>query len=259
MRLLGWSAIVAFALCACASFGATPEEPGADGGAPDATSGGGPRSGLVLALDFEDATATSAQDSSGRGNHGTVFGGARVSGVRGNALDFAVVGRDGSTSVLVPASTSLDIGGSEITIAFWISIPLPLPEGDQVVLTKAWTSGSMTLPYYQYGVELNRNSKTLQLFVGEESSSPARVSVTPAFGDAWTHVAFVVGAGAATGYVNGVASAPEPLTIPITRRGTALSLGIDAVGGQPFAGVLDEVRIYDRALTAAEVGQLAAR
>lgn len=259
MRLLGWSAIVAFTLCACASFGATPEEPGADGGAPDAASGGGPRSGLVLALDFEDATATSAQDSSGRGNHGTVFGGSRVPGVHGNALDFGARGGEGNVSVLVPSSPSLDIAGSEMTIAFWISIPLPLPDHDQVVLGKVWSTGSLDPPWYQYGIELNQQGKALELYVGEGTDpAPPRVSVVPAF-DTWAHVAFVIGGGTATGYVNGVASAPRPMTAAIAPRGTGLSLGVDATGAQPFAGVLDEVRIYDRALTAAEVGQLAAR
>ncbi len=259
------SAILAFStFCACSSFGAS-DEAGPDGGAPDAgvadavapEGGSGPSRGLVLALDFEDTSATAAADSSGRGNDGTVFGGQRVPGVRGNAL--ALAGSDdGDVGVLVPSSTSLDIGGTELTIAFWIEIALPLPARDEVVLGKLWTAGAMEPPFYQYGVELNVNSKSLRLFTGTDASSTPPVDVTPAFGS-WVHVAFVVGGGTATGYLNGGVGPSAPMTGPITKRGNALSIGVDAVGEQPFVGKLDEVRIYDRALSAGEIAQLAAR
>lgn len=251
----GSALLAVSALCACASFGSAEPAGSSDAGAGPA---GGPRDGLVLALDFEDGVATSAADTSGRGNDGTVFGGARVAGVRGNGLELAEVAGGDNPSVLVPSSSSLDIGGTEITIAFWISIALPLPTQDEVVLGKVWTTSAMESPYYQYGIELNVGSKTLGLFVGAGTSSPKPISVTPAFGT-WTHVAFVLGGGTGTGYVNGVASAPQPVPDPITRRGNALLIGVDAVGAQPFIGKLDEVRIYDRALTSAEIGQLAAR
>lgn len=268
MRALALAAL-AVGASGCSSFSASDEghaDAGvSDGGLPDASvadaatpeGGSQPSSGLVLAFDFEDATATAAADSSGRGNDGTVFGGRRVPGVRGNAL--ALAGSvDGNVSVSVPSSTSLDIGGTELTIAFWIEIALPLPAHDEVVLGKLWTAGVMEPPYYQYGVELNVNSKSLRLFTGTDASSTPPVDVTPAFGS-WMHVAFVVGGGTATGYLNGGVGPSAPMTGPITKRGNALSIGVDAVGEQPFTGRLDEVRIFERALRAEEIAQLAAR
>lgn len=264
MRGLGGVAVVAaWALSACSSFEAAPAPASAsgDGGA---TSGGAdageqPRRGLVLALDFDDDDPSVAKDSSGLGNHASVFGGARVEGVHGRALDFAAAGAE-PVSVSIPSSPSLDIAGTELTIAFFVSVPLPLLAHDQVLIGKVWTTGSNAPPWYQYGVELNMEGKDIELFVGEGADPlpPPRAAAIPAFGT-FTHVAFVVGGGTATAYVNGLASAPQPMTIPISARGTALALGVDATGGQAFGGILDEVRIFDRALDAEEIRQLAAR
>lgn len=248
-------------LAACSSFEAA--EPGLtpDGGVTDGSaSASGPRGGLVLAYDFEGPSEVSASDTSGRGNDGTIFAGKLGAGVHGKALEFRdATSGGGATSVTVPPSASLDLGGDAMTIAFWISIALPLPAGDQVVLGKAWATGKTEPPTYQYGVEVNHDARSIQLFVGASDGVPAlRAEVTPAFG-AWCHVAFVVGGGSVVGYVNGVASPPSPMAGGITARGTALSLGVDPAGSQPFVGALDEVRIYDRALSADEIAQLAAR
>ena len=265
--------MIAFAaLCGCSSFGTStsavdeagvPVEAGVapivDAGHSDgARNSGGPRDGLVLALDFEEADPTIARDSSGAANDGTIFGATRVPGVHGNALAFTSVSSTGS-SLLVPSSSSLDIGGPELTIAFWLRIELPIGSGDQVVLSKTWEAGSMVTPYHQFGVELNASSKTLQLFLGTNASTePERAVITPAFGT-WVHIAWVAGDGRMTGFVNGSGSSPEVLAAPIERRGNGLYLGQDVAGGQQFVGALDEVRIYNRALTPSEVSLLAAR
>ncbi len=262
--------------CGCSTFGTStgasdeagvPVEaveagvdPIVDAGPPDgARHTGGPRDGLVLALDFEETSSDIAHDSSGAANNGTIFGGMPVPGVRGNALAFAPNSNSGS-SLLVPNSSSLDVGGLELTIAFWIRIDLPIESGDQVVLSKPWAAGSMDdPPFHQFGVELNASSKTLQLFLGTNASNePVKAVITPAF-ETWMHVAWVAGSGTITGFVNGNGTSPEALPAPIERRGNGLYFGQDTTGSQQFIGALDEIRIYDRALTPSEVSELATR
>jgi hypothetical protein len=54
-------------------------------------------------------------------------------------------------------------------------------------------------------------------------------------------------------YVNGVQVAIRPQTGPIKVSGGVLRIGGDSVWGDYFNGLIDEVRIYNRALSAGEV------
>lgn len=60
------------------------------------------------------------------------------------------------------------------------------------------------------------------------------------------------------GYVDGVPAGSTPAPGSVTKRGTALRFGADGVGNGDFIGKLDEVRVYDRPLSAAEIATLAA-
>jgi len=72
-------------------------------------------SGLVGFWKFEEGSGTTALDSSGNGNHGTINGGAVwVSGISGMALYFDGV----DDNVMVPDSSSLHIT-DPLTIDFW--------------------------------------------------------------------------------------------------------------------------------------------
>jgi hypothetical protein len=268
-----WSAAMA---SGCGAFGAASSEP-SDAGVPSdaaqtfdagvfdaarATDANGASDssrsevGLVLALDFDHDTDTKAFDSSGQGNDGTVVASARAVGVTGQALEFHGKINDSTTSkVQIPNSASLDITGSELTIAFWMNIP-SLPTSDQVLVSKGWQENSMAFPFYQFGVELNAGSKEVQLFIGATNFGDPVIAVAAPTPGTWAHVAFTLHGGTSTVFLNGemkdTKSGPS-----ITRRGTPLQLGVDADGSQPFVGKLDGVRIYNRALSAPEVQQLA--
>jgi hypothetical protein len=53
--------------------------------------------------------------------------------------------------------------------------------------------------------------------------------------------------------VNGVQVASRPLSTQISTSTGALTIGGDALYGQYFAGRIDEVRIYNTALTASQI------
>jgi regulation of enolase protein 1 (concanavalin A-like superfamily) len=55
-------------------------------------------------------------------------------------------------------------------------------------------------------------------------------------------------------YVNGVQVASQAQTGTIATSGNPLQIGGDGFYGQYFAGIIDEVRIYNRALSAGEIG-----
>jgi hypothetical protein len=215
-----------------------------------------PRDGLVLAFDFEDATASTVADGSSFHNDGTLVEAKRTPGVHGQAVTF---GAPAKSSVLVRSSPSLDIAGTELTLAFWAFIPPPAGTQDGVIVGKPWVTSEYLQPYYQYGVELSVNdTRGVKLFLGaEDGESPITLTVAVPF-DAWVHIAFVVTSGTAIGYVDGVPVGSEAVR-PIVQRGTPLFVGLDQLGRQPFVGSLDELRIYSRGLTPSEVLVLAKR
>jgi hypothetical protein len=55
------------------------------------------------------------------------------------------------------------------------------------------------------------------------------------------------------GYLNGVEAVSAAATASLSPRGNSLRMGIDGAHAQFFKGALDDLRIYSRALTVAEV------
>ena len=69
----------------------------------------------------------------------------------------------------------------------------------------------------------------------------------------WTHVAGTYDGTTMRFYVNGVEVASLAQTGTINTSSGALTIGGDASNGQYWSGLIDEVRIYDRALSATEI------
>jgi hypothetical protein len=70
----------------------------------------------------------------------------------------------------------------------------------------------------------------------------------------WTHVALTWDGATARLYVNGVQAASRALAGPIAAGNQPLRIGGGAsFAGEFFEGRIDEVRLYNRALTAAEI------
>jgi len=203
--------------------------------------------GLRAAYNFNETTGTSAADASGNSNTATlVNGAAHTPGMYGNALLF-----DGANDrVTVPNSTSLNIAGSALTLAFWIN---PQPStADVVVLGKFWNAIGMAAPYYQYGIELN-NGNEPQFYVGTNTGvMSATMGAALAFG-VWTHIAITFDGASVRFYRNGQLLTTQPLAAAIVARGNLLGLGADNQPAQFYMGMLDELRIYQRTLSLAEV------
>ena len=205
---------------------------------------------LAAAYAFDESGGAATADSSGNGNHATLHGAAFVAGKHGNAVAF-----DGAGDyVEAPNRASLDIAGPGITIAFWARIESTSSGTDYVIVGKPWSASSMPSPFYQYGVEYsNSGNKTVDFFFGDPGGGlhgPYRMSVVPSV---WTHVAFTFDGATVRGYVDGVERLAASTAASLTPRGNSLRLGVDGAYQQFFDGALDDLRIYNRALTAAEV------
>jgi hypothetical protein len=202
--------------------------------------------GLAAAWGFNETSGTTATDTSGNNNTATLLNGlARVAGKYGNGLSF-----DGTNDYLSAAdSTSLSITGSALTLSMWLK---PAGgAGDQVLLGKHWNT-SMTSPYYQYGVELQSGATTPVFEIGT-SSGVRSASMGKALSTSqWSHLAIVFNGTTVQFYVNGALSSTQNLSATITARPNPLRMGADANTSQFYRGLLDDVRIYNRALTPQE-------
>src|SRR2546430_13959271 len=69
----------------------------------------------------------------------------------------------------------------------------------------------------------------------------------------WTHLAGTFDGAMVRLYVNGELVASQAQTAALTATAGTLQIGADSYTGENFAGRIDEVRIYNRALSAAEI------
>jgi hypothetical protein len=69
----------------------------------------------------------------------------------------------------------------------------------------------------------------------------------------WTHVAYTYDGISVKGYLDGVLKINAAASTAIQARGIPLHIGVDSLYQQGFTGKLDDLRIYNRALSAAEI------
>ena len=199
-----------------------------------------PPAGLVAAYSFDEGGGWIATDTSGNANHGTITGATRVAGRFGRALSF-----DGTNDLVrVPDSSSLALV-SGMTIEAWVRPNLL--GGWRTVALKETATG---LTYALYAHDDAPRPAVTANFGGADQSA-AGVQALPV--GVWTHLAATYDGAAMNLYVNGTLVRAQPATGTFVQSAQPLSIGGNGVWGEYFAGLIDQVRIYDRALTATEI------
>src|SRR3989344_1357743 len=198
-----------------------------------------------------NCSTTSVTDSSGNGNNGTSCpNGTGISapsvGKFGNAPDL-----NGSTQYLSAAhSTSLDITGS-ITVAGWMKSDNT--SGTHYIASKGDFTNSRLWGLLQ-------SNTTIQFFINGSSGYTLLTSDAGSMPDTnWHHVAGVYDGTNMNIYVDGILAKSTAKTGTINSSSVAVLIGTLINNGSNqefFDGKLDEVRIYNRALSASEVTQL---
>ncbi len=198
--------------------------------------------GLVAAYGFEEATGTQTTiDASGSGNLGTISGATRITTTQfGKALSFN--GTNNWVTINDSASVDLTTG---MTLEAWV-YPTSL-NGWKTVLMKEQTGFA-----------------SYWLYANDDASRPANVvnvggtlrqlsagSHLPT--NTWTHLAATYDGSTQKLYVNGVLVGSRSQTGAIALSSGALRIGGNSLWGEYFTGYIDEVRIYNRALSQAEI------
>ena len=192
-----------------------------------------------------DDTGNLGNDSSQGANHGTVNGAVTNSdATRGNVLEF-----DGFNDNV--EITGLMGSPANVTLAAWVNLDAGTSDGEIIsigdyVAIRADESGG----------------EGVQAFFYDGSSWHNLDSATYIAGTGWHHVAYVFDdtSNTQTLYIDGIAVASGTRTESITYSGQGSNTFIGQHGNATtnnFDGKIDDARIYDRALTLAEIQNLA--
>jgi hypothetical protein len=194
---------------------------------------------------LDEDMGTTAVDWSGHGNHGTLQGDPQwVPGQVGGALEF-----DGSGDYVncgnSPALTITD----QITVACWIKVAA-FSKSWETILAKGDDSYRMSRgPEFGDSIHFGCNGPT-------GGNLNATTIVTD---DTWHHVALVYDGSNKIIYIDSVEDARLASTGPIDISSYSLYIGENSQAtGRHLTGLVDNVRIYNKALTPAEI-QLAMR
>lgn len=202
-------------------------------------------SGLVGYWKFDETTGTVAYDFSGNGNKGALTNGpASTAGNIGGALSF-----DGINDYVdVPYNSVLEFGSQDFAYSLWLNYSSVA--GDRSLLD--YRTGGKIFSFYwnaTRGYELRVNDGSGWVI---DSLPSAPWHDSPSTG-AWYHVALVRSGNAFTVYKNGVSLGSFSSSATVPSFPTNRRIGYAADNSMPFAGSIDDVRIYNRALSLAEI------
>ncbi len=199
---------------------------------------------------LDEGTGTTAADSSGNGNAGTLQGGVTwTTGPNGSpALQFD--GTSGYVSIGNPSI--LNITG-QITVSAWIQIQAT--GGNRNIVEHGYS----TSPNGEVFLRLNGSNYQF----GTWNGSTYYVSTAIPSGDvgSWVHLAGVYDGTAWRLYRNGVLLASQTASVGALAVNANWEIGASAVSSDRrfFKGGIDDVHIYNTGLTAAQVADLAVR
>jgi hypothetical protein len=196
---------------------------------------------LVGLWRLDDATGTVALDSSGNDNHGTLNGGPEwVAGVLDGALSF-----DGQDDYVDCGNDSVFDITEQITLAIWVNAN-DIGNGQH----NCWLGKGDTA----YAIK-HQSGNNIEFFIyNGDWNSINYTSGIDNLGGEWHHMAGTFDGTQLVLYIDGQEVDNLPLVTSISTASHSVTLAENSQAtGRFFDGMLDDARIYNRALTAAEI------
>lgn len=209
-------------------------------------------SSLVADWKFNETDGTVAVDNSPNGNVGSLASGTTwVTGKNGNGLNF------NNSYVDVPGSSSLNGMTKAITLSAWVK-------------PSANTSKSMIIERWLYGTGVNQRGYCLYLAatgtvafgITSDGATPKWLTTKETVAwDTWTYVTATFDGTTMKIYLNGVLSTSiaagiSTIFVPTGNIHIGYWQTTASTWEAPFKGVIDEVKMYNEALSLAEINNL---
>ena len=196
--------------------------------------------GLVAAYGFDEGTGTTVTDASGSGNTGTITNATwAATGKFGKALQF----NGTSALVTIPNAASLQLS-SGMTLEAWVN-PSAVTAKWRDVIYKGNDN------YYLEATSTNASKPDAGMIAG--GSYADAVGTAKLTANTWSYLTETYDGSTLRLYVNGTQVASVAHTGTIASSTNSLQIGGDTLYSQYFAGLIDEVRIYNVALSAAQI------
>jgi hypothetical protein len=199
-----------------------------------------------MELNFEEGSGTTAYDTSGNNNNGTLYGGAVYTtdhAVGSYALSF-----DGlDDRVVCPGNSSLR--PNDISVALWLKHVKDTTSSYGGIIQGAYGDG------YRNGYRIldYMNKPLVQISFGD--AEPIRIMGTAFTLNEWTHIVLTYDHIKIRLYQNGQLVVEKPENRDINWRATASDLSI-GLAQWYFNGLIDKVMIFGSALAAQDIQQL---
>jgi hypothetical protein len=199
-----------------------------------------PPSGPVAAWAFDEGMGGTARDSYG-GHHGSVSGASwTTSGRFGGALAF-----DGIDDVVTVEDASPLRLSSAMSVSAWVH-----PDTLSGWRSIAGKEGPSALAY---GLYANNDVLRPTAVLNTETADAEVSCVSQLAVGVWSHVAVTYDGQTARLFVNGTEAGTRALAGALVETSGAFRIGGNAIWGEWFHGTIDNLRLYDRALSAEEI------
>jgi hypothetical protein len=202
--------------------------------------------GLVAAYGFNEGAGTTLADQTGTGHTGTISGATwTAQGRFGSALTF-----DGVNDwVTVNDANDLDFT-TAFTLEAWV-FPTTSGSGSwRNVVIKERAGGEV----YNLYANADTNAPVMYGVPAATPSQPLDARATTSLVlNTWSHLAATYDGTTLRLYVNGGLVGSRAVASPLLTSTGVLRFGGNNVWGEFFAGRIDEVRIYNRALTVDQI------
>lgn len=195
---------------------------------------------------FDEISQENVQDLSGIGNHGKAKGVELVAGFKGKAASFN--GR--SSYIDCGNDSSLNLSG-DMAVSFWLKLNNPNSPDYLRVLgkRKIWNEP------FGYEVECNPSQQRINISGGNTSGSEQGLAQY-SFTDQWVHFCGVIKRGQSYWYADGELIGVDKEVAAPRANETNLVIGANPDYKGNMDGSIDELMIFDRALSEAEVQKL---
>jgi len=210
--------------------------------------------GLVAYYSFDEGEGNVLHDLSGNGNDGTIYGAKWVDGKYGKALSFD--GRD--DYVEIPDDNSLDL--TTMSVGCWFKSG-PNVNNYRSMVSKELSSGYTIIWPYRLMI-LKNTGKVRFDFTMNHRTKDGYIETNNVYNDDRWHYVTVSrddNIKELKIYIDGKLDNSKYYSGNIDQNNEVAKLGIspyteqNTYGSYPFDGIIDEVRIYNRALTESEI------